>query len=341
VNGPRSVAAALGRLAAVAVALAVCLGGGLSSPPPAAAAPADDPLAGAPSSVRRAVLGARLLAADGDLAGAAARLRRFRAEHPDRDHPAIHALLGACLARLDSLDAAVTEYRRAVVLRPDDGAAWRDLGYTAYRAGDAATAASALEQAARLGAAGDVAFWRVTAAAAASAGDTMLARTAADSLVAAAPGDPGAWDLAGRVLLACGDLRMAAACWETGAALQAPPVARRVRLGDLYLRLDVPERAAWWYRAALRDSAAAGVYERLALALAAADSDSAAVEVLRRGVAEVPSGRLRLLLGQKLLVAGSRDQAVAVLRQAAADPDTAVAGAARRLLAWAGEETGE
>ncbi len=294
----------------------------------------DDLLAGAPPSVVRAVAGARLLAADGDTTAACRRLRDWLREHRDAPHPVVLAELGACLAARDSLTSALDAYTAAARLAPDRAELWRAAGTVAYRLGRHATAARLLARAALLPGRREPGFWRLAASAGALAADTALVRLASDSLLAHDPADPAAWHLAAGARHAVGDDRGAAACLELLAARRPLPLPDRLLLAGLYERLGVPVLAARWYRAALADTAAPGLFLRLGEVLAAAGADSAAEAAWREGLRRAPSARLRLALGNLLLRTGRCTAARPHLEAAVASPDSAVVRTARKLLAW-------
>ena len=312
----------------------------------------------APGRARRVVFKAQVLRDRGESAEARNLLIEHLQNHPDQDHHLVHYHLGNLLALEDSLESGMTQLEAAVEMAPGLQPAWLKLGEVAYGQGAFDKAAVAFERAYKLDPrqTPELAYyWAVALLQADQAVDALSvlksliaeetenphkewyqalvssalkinrpedASTIMAQAVGQFPDDPEIWHLAYQQALATNDLELAAARLAIVGYLRSLTPSEMFQLGDLYMSIDVPQRAVSWYKMAImqpdvaRDAKLSG-YEKTINACLAAHDMGAALEAVEHRLTLDPNADMWKMKGELLYAEGEFAAAYNSFRKAA------------------------
>jgi tetratricopeptide (TPR) repeat protein len=312
----------------------------------------------APGRVRRVVFKVQVLHGRGESAKARNLLIEHLRNHPDQEHHLVHYHLGNLLALEDSLESGMTQLEAAVEMAPGLQPAWLNLGEVAYGLGAFDKAAVAFERAYKLDPrqTPELAYyWAVALLQADQAVDalpvlkSLIAKEAenphkewyqalissaliinrpeaATTIMAKAvvqfPDDPEIWHLAYQQALAANDLELAAARLVIVGYLRSLTPSEMFQLGDLYMSIDVPQRAVSWYKMAImqpdvaQDAKLSG-YEKTINACLAAHDLGAALEAVEHRLTLDPTPDMWKMKGELLYAEGEFAAAYSSFRKAA------------------------
>ncbi|MCW7753894.1 tetratricopeptide repeat protein [Desulfobotulus sp. H1] len=239
-----------------------------------------------PRSLQQVLADAGLDMGEGRPAEALAKLEAFYEKNPEMEHPLLFFWLGNARLQLEDSAAALTAYRKAVKLAPEDSRIWQNLAIAAHDAKAYSEAAHAMERAWEtckekkgtllyhsglfyLMDKNSAAAWqrldrlmqlddhpreewvRAHAQAAMETGNERKSIALLEAILDREPEDRGMWELATHLYLRVKDYKKAAAALEIRLALEGEPKASDYRLlGDLYANLNLPARAATAYATA-------------------------------------------------------------------------------------------
>ena len=261
-------------------------------------------------------------------------LQDYLRKNPQRDHVILEFLLGNALYALERPGEALDAYRKAVRLEPCYGPAWVNLGQAALEQEKYPLAAEAFVRGHALvrpenpeylyyGAVAHVLDGRHEEAvvllealpgnltgrpnpewartllhAYMERGRNAQAEALLDRLLASFPDNPDFWRYAYRFEANRRNYEKAVVNLVVLGYLTELTREERLLLGDLYSAIHVPLAASEQYERALQDEASVSEVERLAFSYLAAHRAEVARRTLQQVVADRPSARLWLLLGE-------------------------------------------
>jgi len=285
-------------------------------------------------------------------------LREHLAKDPTRDHSLLEFLLGNALHAAGRPGEALDAYRKAVCLEPCYGPAWVNLGQAAMEGEDFPLAAESFvrgyalmrpenpeilyyaavahvlngghEEAAALleslpgnrTGRPNREWARTLLHAYMELGRKERAEALLERMLASFPQDPEVWRYAWRFEANRQNYEKAVVNLVVLSYLTDLTREERLLLGDLYSAIHVPLAATEQYELALKDSPSVTEAERLALSYLAAHRPEAAHRTLRSALAERPSAKLWLLLGEMHAMQEEYPAALEAFRESARlDPE--------------------
>jgi predicted Zn-dependent protease len=301
---------------------------------PAGEAKPIDTIETLPRDAKLALFEAQTLLEQGQSEKAVEQLGKYIRSHEKKDDLfLVRYQYASMLVQVDRREDALKEYERVVTLEPRYDAGWMGLGETAYGLGQYEKAADALMKGYELSAdrrpellyyaaaarllAGDAAkalplleeltsgrkgkpkfeWYRGYVSACLQAQDTDRGQLAVNDMIEKFAGNADAWYLAFQYYASVNNYRQAAVSLTIVSYLRPLTRQEQLQLGDLYAAVEAPAAAAEHYASATRDSASAGEVERVASAYLASYQAEQALEVLDKGLKEMPTFRLWSLLG--------------------------------------------
>lgn len=304
-----------------------------------------------PPAAQKALYEAGQAMEKGDHATAEEILTLFRQNQADVPHHLVEFALGNALAMQGRPKDALPHYRRCTELEPGYAPAWQNLGKTALDLGDHLQAGQGLARTYELGGGTDHDLLFNSCLAFVLAGSPQEALSGLERLTSGAVGKPkiqwmeillkvhldlgqekkaiitlermladdgdnaDLWKLLAQIRIRQNEYRKSLAAWEIYAGLGRPSPEELVLMGDLYMALGVPAKAAHNFAQALEHKQCPRLREKLVEAHLASRDPAKAASSARLFIDLTPTSRLWLTLGRALFEQGEYDEALLAFEQ--------------------------
>ncbi|MCX8045245.1 MAG: tetratricopeptide repeat protein [Desulfobacterota bacterium] len=261
----------------------------------------------------------------------------FQKKRPEQNHALVDFNIGTAYGLLGNSDKAIEHLEKAVVLDPLYSAAWLNLGKLYYQKQSFGKAGAALEKAHALSVRKDpeVLFMAVAsyyqasdfpktialgkdllftygweknnlveilASAAISSGNLQEATTLIRTLTERDPSNQTYWKLAAQAYFKNQQYKDATIAYEIFGYLGDLSREELFVMGDLFTMIGLPQRAAQYYEAALKDGGTAQEYDKLSIAYYCAYQFDKAVAAVDQAIAREENAERLLLKAQLLYV---------------------------------------